>query len=238
MGSGRLPGKVMMHLRGRPMLGHLLDRIALAESVDDIVVAMPDSPENDSIARFCLNEQIAHFRGSEQDNLDRLARALKQQQADIGVVVYGDNPLIDPRIIDEHLKIFQSNPSLDWVGNNLRTTFPSGMEVEVFKFEAIEKANMFDLPLEIREHATLAIRQNPSSFALQNIEARGKRRRSDLAMGIDSIEDVKVVGMILDHFAGQDSFRLEEVIEFLDANPSIADINRRVFRRWRKYRND
>ena len=39
MGSERLPGKVMREVEGRPLLGHLLDRVKLSSELSDVIVA-------------------------------------------------------------------------------------------------------------------------------------------------------------------------------------------------------
>jgi len=238
MGSGRLPGKVLTELGPGTLLAMLIDRVSLARNLSDTIVACPSSEENDVIERFCIDRGIYCFRGSESDNLGRLCGALETRNADIGVVVYGDNPLIDPDIIDEHIELFLSTLSFDWVGNNLKTTFPSGMEVEVFRMATLKIVNSWNLPAEIREHATLAIRQHPEHFSLHNVEANGVRRRGDLALGVDQSEDLDLVRTVVDNFPGRTDFSLEEIIQFLDLNPNVAQKNRNVFRRWRRYRKD
>ena len=101
MGSTRLPGKVMMPLGNRPLLGFLIDRLRLCKTIDDIVVATSVEPENDVIEGFCSDEGVPCFRGSEQDVLQRTLGALEKTSAAIGVEVFGDCPQIDPRIVDD-----------------------------------------------------------------------------------------------------------------------------------------
>lgn len=71
-----------------------------------------------------------------------------------------DNPLIDPKVIDAvvaaHIK-----SGADYTSNTINPTFPDGMDVEVFTFEALERAwKEAKLPSE-REHVTSYIRKNP-----------------------------------------------------------------------------
>lgn len=236
MGSGRLPGKVMRDLCGRPMLWHLINRLRQCKLLDEIVIATPVTVENNVIAKFCENENMFCHRGSEENVLDRLVGSLEQRSAEVGVVVYGDNPLIDPVIVDEHVEYFLSNRHYDWIGNDLRTTFPAGMEVEVFSLQSIKDANLREVKPEVREHATLSIRQNPSIYNLFNVEAKGRRKRSDLCMGVDTAEDFQVVASIMSKFQNRQSFSLEDIIVFLDQNPNIVRINQGIHRRWRQYR--
>ena len=137
MGSSRLPGKVMKPVMGRPLLGHLLDRLRLCLTIDEIIVATATAKENDVIEEFCVKENIVCYRGSENDVLDRTLSALVAASATIGVEVYGDCPLIDPQIVDEIVGYFIRNPGYDFVSNDLKTTYPPGMEVEVSRVAAL-----------------------------------------------------------------------------------------------------
>ena len=236
MGSERLPGKVMRVIAGKPMLWYLAHRLKQTTTLDELVIATPQSRSNDVIADFCLANDIKCFRGAEDDVLDRLLQSLKACGADVGVVVFGDNPLVDPRIIDEFVELFLVGEEVDWLGNDLKTTFPPGMEVEVFTCEALEDSAVRFKDPKTREHGTLAIRQNPDLYRLRNIEAQEYRRRPDLYLGVDTPIDLDVVKSIVEYFGDDTSFSLEDIIKFLDENPGISKKNGKVHRRWRKYR--
>ena len=236
MGSGRLPGKTMVDLDGKPLLWHLISRLRKTREIDEISVATSILKENDVIEDFCRKENLSCYRGSEEDVLARTLGSLQAHDADVGVVVYGDNPLVDPVVIDEVIDFYKANLEYDWVGNDLVTTFPPGMEVEVFNVEALlDSARREDDP-RIREHGTLHIRQDPKNYSLWNIEAEGVRRRPDLHLGVDVGEDLEVVRMIIKNFSDSVAFSLEDVIEYLDKNPQLTSKNKNVHRRWRKYR--
>lgn len=237
MGSTRLPGKVMEVVLGRPLLGHLLDRMRLCSCLDNIVVATPDSTENDVIQEFCSSENIACFRGSEDDVLNRTLEALRSQSAGIGVEVFGDCPLIDPRVVDDIVRYFIQNPGYDFVGNDLVTTYPPGMEVEVFSVDALADSDRRVVDEAIREHGTLFIRQHPEIYKIINLDAPEQFHRPELELEIDTIEDLEVIRIILGHFSGRIDYRLEEIIEFLDSNQDVSRLNKNVPRRWKTARD-
>ena len=106
MGSGRLPGKVMRPVLGKPLLGHLLDRVKLCSEIDEIIVASSDRAENDVIESYCDFRGIVTFRGSEDDVLSRLLEALQMVHANVGVLLFGDGPLVDAKIVDKALSVF------------------------------------------------------------------------------------------------------------------------------------
>jgi len=67
MGSTRLPGKVLLPLAGREVLAHVLDRLAVCETIDDVVVATSDQPSDDVLAQWCDRRGVPVFRGSLDD---------------------------------------------------------------------------------------------------------------------------------------------------------------------------
>ena len=178
MGSSRLPGKVMRSVLSRPLLGYLLDRLRLSKTLDGIVVATSTAVENDVIEEFCRKERVACFRGSETDVLDRTLQSLKSMAATVGVEVFGDGPLIDPVIIDQVVDYYVKNEGYDYVGNDLKTTYPPGMEVEVFSTKALsDSSDRLPRSDPKREHGTLFIRQNPNIYKITNLEAPVRHHR-------------------------------------------------------------
>lgn len=228
-----------MPLGNRPLLGFLIERLRLCRTIDEVVVATSIENENDVIEEFCANEGIACFRGSEEDVLKRTLGALESVSATIGVEVFGDCPLIDPLIVDDIVTKFLDHARYDFIGNDLKTTYPPGMEVEVFSVAALQDSDDRVAASDpIREHGTLFIRQNPQLYKVINLEAEGKRRRPEVELEVDSREDLDVVTAIIQHFDPRIDFSLDEVLRFLDDNPEIVEINRSVHRRWKEFRDD
>ena len=83
MGSTRYPGKVMHEVVGKPLLGHLIDRVKKSKLLDDVVVATSLNKENDLIENYCIAHAIPVFRGDEDDVLGRTLGALNEMQAAI-----------------------------------------------------------------------------------------------------------------------------------------------------------
>lgn len=236
MGSTRLPGKALREIAGKPLLGHLLDRLELAERLDEIVVATSTRAENDAIEAYCRRRGATCFRGDEDDVLGRMLGALQAQSATVGVEVFGDCPLIDPAIVDRFVDLFvDSEGALDFLGNDLTTTWPPGMEVEVFSVAALaDSARRCDSAS--REHGTLFIRQHPELYRLRNVEAPAEFRRPDLELEVDTLEDLSVIEPVLRHFGDRPNVGLTELIAFMGERPEIASANRDVPRRWKKFR--
>ncbi|MBU4332847.1 MAG: glycosyltransferase family protein, partial [Candidatus Omnitrophica bacterium] len=200
MGASRFPGKVMKEILGKPVLGYLLERVKRSELINDIVVATSINRENDVIEEYCNENDFACFRGSEEDVLGRSLGALKSVNADVGVEIFGDGPLIDPKIIDHIVQVYLENEDkYDFVSNDLETTYPPGMELEVYSVKSLEDADKSTLDLAIREHGTLFIRQNPNVYRLFNIKAPEELNFPELEMELDTKEDFLVLENIINN---------------------------------------
>lgn len=239
MGSERFPRKHMHEVAGKPLLAHLLDRVRRSKLLTGMVVATPDTPQNDVIEKFCDVYGVPCFRGSESDVTDRMIKALESQKADIGSEVYGDCILTDPEILDLCIHEFLKDPKCDFVGNDLKETYPSGTYVEVFSMKSFKEAASGCQDVAIREHGTYCLRLNPGGrYKIRNIEAKGALRRPDLHLDLDYPEDFEVVKAILEHFSPRNDMSTEEIIAFLDAHPEVAKLNQNVHRRWRQAQQD
>ena len=238
LGSVRLPGKVMSVILGKPLLGYLLDRLNRCLLVDECVVAAPIRADNDLIEEYCDSRGVLCFRGSEDDVLERLLCALRWRDASAGVVVFGDCPLIEPTIVDHCIEIYKHNQIFDFVGNDLKTTYPPGMEVEVFSVDALSESNDRCVDPVVREHGTLFLRSHPNLFNLHNIEAPKAHRRPEISLEVDTAEDLIVIEEIIRKFKGRKDFNLDEIINYIDSRPELGMVNRNIPRRWRKYRRE
>ena len=238
MESTRLPGKALRVVGGKPLLHYLLERLTLACNIDCVVVATSVRVANDPIAAFCAERRVKCFRGPEDDVLARTLGALESVDAETGIVVYGDGPLVDPAIVDAMVETYAASAAAyDFVGNDLKTTYPPGMEVEVFSVAAMADSARRCTDPAIREHGTLFLRRNPNIYRLLNIEAPRELRRPELEIEVDTEADLKVIASILAHFPGRLDFSLAEIIVLLDAHPEIAESNRAVPRRWKEFRS-
>ena len=236
MRSSRFPGKVLAEVAGKPLLGYLLDRLELCRNLDQTIVSMTEVREDTAIEDYCQSRNIFCYRGDEHDVLGRLLKSYNAVDAEIGVVVFGDGPLVDPTIIDQAIDLYLAMPDYDFVGNDLKTTYPPGMEVEVFSINALSESAERCKSSIIREHGTLFLRTNPDIFRLYNFEAEKSLRRADLALEVDTVEDFRVIQKILENFGDRASFSLQEIIEFVDSAGDLVEINKHVPRRWQQYR--
>ena len=238
MGSNRLPGKALLKINNIPAIEYTYKRVLASNSIDDVIIATSNNKQDDSIEELCKKEKMLCFRGPEDNVLERLVLALQKYKANTGVIIYGECPLIDPNIISQIVNVYKDNiEDYDFVSNDLKTTFPPGMEVEVVSLEALERADSSIIDPSIREHGTLYIRKNPEIFRLLNVEAPRNYNFPNIEIELDTIEDYSVIDKIAKNFNDY-KYDLQKILSFLDANPTIRDFNKDISREWKKFRNN
>jgi len=218
MGSSRFPGKTLADLGGRPMLARVAERVGLARAVNRVVVATSTAPQDDPIADFCRIEQIACFRGSEDDVLDRFYGAAKEHGADVVVRITADCPLIDPGVIGRVIERFQGG-DCDFASNALRYTYPDGLDTEVFSMAALERAWREARKPAEREHVTPYLRSG--KFRVVNVENEVPLEKSQ-RWTVDHPADLEFVRGVYSAFGGRSDFRYQEVIQLLKERPELA----------------
>ena len=238
MGSNRLPGKALLKINNIPAIEYAYKRVLASNSIDDVIIATSNNKQDDSIEELCKKEKMLCFRGPEDNVLERLVLVLQKYKANTGVIIYGDCPLIDPNIISQIVNVYKDNiEDYDFVSNDLKTTFPPGMEVEVVSLEALERADSSIIDPSIREHGTLYIRKNPEIFRLLNVEAPRNYNFPNIEIELDTIEDYSVIDKIAKNFNDY-KYDLQKILSFLDANPTVRDFNKDIPREWKKFRNN
>ncbi len=218
MGATRLPGKVLMDVAGKPVLWHVIHRVSMAKTIDQVVVATTDRPGDDAVARYCKGTGVRLFRGSEADVLDRYYRCAKAHNADHIVRITADCPLHDPAVID-YVDHEYLGSGCDYATNAVEYTFPEGFDTEIFSMAALETAwAEARLPSE-REHVTPYIRKHGR---VRNVTA--PKRYPVYRCSLDHPADLEFIRQV---FAGigREMFGVDDVVAFLKDHPAVLAIN-------------
>lgn len=228
MTSKRLPGKVMLNAAGKPMLEHLVDRIRRAPSIDGIVLATTVNASDDVLVEFAQRVGIGHYRGSEEDVMARVIDAAESVDADIVVELTGDNPLIDPQIIEQSIQVFKANQS-DYLSSS---HYPIGMNTQVFRLAVLKRsAAMTDAVLD-HEHVTLHIRNHPELFSHLHLVAPPEVDWPELGLTLDEPKDYELLRNILEYFHSMNPlFSCLDIVRLLRQKPDWVSINQAVVRK-------
>lgn len=199
MGSTRLPGKVLMALHGKPMLAHVLERAGAVPGIDTVIVATTVHDRDNPIAEFCRRWQVPCYRGSEDDVLDRYYRASVLDRLQAVIRITADCPLLDPAVVERVVAEFLVSGA-DYCSNVHPPTYPDGLDVEVMRIEALERAWCEAADPFEREHVTPYIWRRPfavdeSGFTMSNVA--DAHDRSALRWTVDTAADLEHVRQLL-----------------------------------------
>ncbi len=120
--SSRLDGKALADIAGCPMIQHVWNRCREARSLDRIILATDDKRIETAARTFgaeVVMTDPAHASGT-----DRVAEAVREIDCGVVVNIQGDEPMLDPLMIDEVVAPFASEPDTRFV------TLGQGIEEE------------------------------------------------------------------------------------------------------------
>jgi spore coat polysaccharide biosynthesis protein SpsF (cytidylyltransferase family) len=228
-GSSRLPRKILKEVQGKSLLEIQLERIKKCSTLTEIIVATTDKKEDSIIYDKAIGWGFQASRGSELDVLDRFYQAVKDKKADWIVRVTSDCPLIDPELVDQVIRFVQENDA-DYGSNGLIESFPDGQDVEVFKFEALQKAWENAKLQSEREHVTPYIRNNSTAKGKSMFTAINYPCESDyskIRMTVDQEEDFKLIEILIQKL-GSDKSWLEYTNYIIEHN--LDQLNNQIIR--------
>ena len=228
MTSTRLPGKVLMTILDKPLLGYLVERIQRASLVENIVIATTDDSSADPIVNFCADNGIDCVQGDTEDVLSRYYLAATTFAADPIIRITGDCPVIDPDVVDKTLKHYLTHyPKYEYVSNILDRKYPRGMDTEVFSFKTLEKVHQTATKQYDREHVTAHFYTNPDQYNISGVS--NDEDLSAHRWTVDTKEDLELIKKIIETLYPQKpEFTLDDIIELLKQNPKWSTINRNV----------
>lgn len=225
MGSTRLSGKVLRPLGGQTVLSRVIQRVRRFRLIDDLLVATTVEPADDAIMKEAERCSVEIFRGSEDDVLDRYYRAACQARADAVVRITSDCPLIDPEVSDHTIqKFLDSRP--DYASNALERTYPRGLDTEVVRFAALERAWKEATEPYQRAHVTPYLYQNPDKF--QVLSVKGPSDLSGYRWTLDTPEDLEFLQEVYARLGGAEDFTWHGVLRLMEREPGLAEKNQHI----------
>jgi len=96
-GSTRFPGKVIHSIAGKPLVQYVVEQSQKAKSLSDVIVATDDQRIAEAVKKFC---RVEITRADHPSGSDRIAEVAGKIACDAVVNIQGDEPLIDPAVID------------------------------------------------------------------------------------------------------------------------------------------
>jgi spore coat polysaccharide biosynthesis protein SpsF (cytidylyltransferase family) len=227
-GARRLSNKVLLDLGGKTVLEHVISRVNRAKTINEAVVVTTVSKEDLKIVELVSQKGIRVLCGSEDDVLDRYYQAARLLNAQHIVRITADCPVIDADVIDQVVNYYFKSKA-DYCSNALSQTFPDGLDVEVFSFDALAKAWKNTRLSSEREHVTPYIRNHQQMFKVVSVDHPvnlGAHRWT-----LDEKKDYMFLKELFDGLYRKNTyFGMNDILRFLEKNPKIININAAITR--------
>lgn len=228
MGATRLPGKMAIELApGLPALGAVIERVRRAACIDGVVVATSTESRDDAIAAIAERFGVHAFRGSETDVLGRVVGAGASAGADVLVSVTGDCSCISPMVLDAGIALFLER-GCDFLSNCLEDTFPQGIDVQVVRFAALQRAYAMAQEEPYRrdqnnfEHVNYFIRNHPDMFSMHRYTAPPQYHHPNLILLLDTPLDLDMMRNIYTQlYSKNPQFDLDDLLRFVKVAPDM-----------------
>ncbi len=221
LSSSRLPGKVLLHLAGAPMILRQVERVRRAARIDRLVVATSDQPSDDRLAETLAEAGVETYRGPLDDVLARFIGALDAWPADHVVRLTGDCPLVDPGLIDATIGLHLQTGA-DYAQNRLVDKgFPKGQDVEVITAAALRQAAARASTPEEHEHVTWGVWNHPETYKVVRLEPPVDQ--GQVRWTVDRPDDYEFVRAVYDALYPADpAFTSDDIRAFVRSHPDLA----------------
>ena len=223
-GSTRLPGKALMDLGGRPVLGWVVRAAQAATWIDEVIVATSTSAGDDAVADLAGSVGVAVVRGSEEDVLSRFVAALDAHPADAVVRLTADCPLLDPTLIDAVAGAWAAAPVHDYVSTVLVRCLPRGLDVELVTARALRAVDRMATGHD-RVHVTSGVYADPTAYRLLGLCVTPPA--DDLRVTLDTAADLALLRALVAELPDAPP-AWRDVVAILRARPDLVAINAEV----------
>jgi len=225
MSSSRFLGKVLADLGGITLLEQCITRLYRAKSVKNIVVAIPDSPEDDPIATAAERMEVAVFRGSLLNVVERMWDAMHSHGMGTPLVyrAMSDQPFMDWEALDRSAALMLEN-NWDLI---LPLSFEEdpvyGAGVSPWSYRAFQAIRENSTQPDELEHPGMWLRRNLDVFDYGLIDLPHWCYRP-YRLELDTPYDRGLVLRLIEHGVTADT-PLRDVIRILDRNPRLTEAN-------------
>ena len=220
--STRLPKKLLLKIKGKPIISHLIDRLKLAKKVNEIIICTSSLEQDKPLARIANDNNVKCFFGDPDDVLVRMYDAAIKYNLDYILTITADCPFVDPHYADAIVDTFKKTGA-DLVRqlDLPHGVFSYGIKIEALK-KVIEIKNTSDTEVWGRYFTDTGL------FNVVDYEVKNKfHRRPGMRMTLDYPEDWRFFEAIFNKlYKNNHIFSLDEILNFIDTNTNILKINK------------
>jgi spore coat polysaccharide biosynthesis protein SpsF (cytidylyltransferase family) len=192
--SKRLPSKMLKKIINRTLLERVIIQIQKVKKIKKVIVATSNHKSDDPIANYCKKKGIEFYRGPLNNVTMRFYEVIKKFNFRSFLRVNGDSPLIDFKLIEYFIKIYEKN-NYDILTNACPKSFPKGQSIEIINSNLFKKEFKNIKSRGDLEHVFTYFYKNKSLFKIKNISC--KKNLNKLNFSIDTYKDLLRVRNIL-----------------------------------------
>ena len=229
MGSTRLPNKSMLDLAGAPLVGRIIERLQRTSVLSEIILAIPDSPENEVLSDLAQEFGATVFRGSEDNLLDRYYQAARKVKAEVVVRIPADNPLSEPEEVDKIVNYHLNSKNSGFTSNLaeiFNSGYPDGIGAEVFNMDTLEELWRNEQDPRKLEHVHLNFfdysSQKPvnlEKFPVKTLVCPPEYARPDLVLDVNSWDQYRFIRKIYSSlYRDNPCFGIRQIINWVNTN--------------------
>ncbi|HYX06099.1 MAG TPA: glycosyltransferase family protein [Bacteroidales bacterium] len=238
--SSRFPNKVIKNILRKPLIVRLIEQISYSKRLDKIIVATSTEKSDDTLYNVCKTNNIECYRGELDNVLKRYIDAADYYNIDTVIRITGDNPLIDPELIDNMISLFESKNELDYINNVHKYGSVHGSGCELIKFTCLKSSYQIIKDQkdkdEYLEHVTLFIRKNPDKFNIHMFVPPENLCRPEISYSVDYPEDLQVIKYIYNKLYTEYNYiKTSDVLKLLDSTPEVKMLNKNLHKSLPEY---
>lgn len=228
--STRLPKKLLLDIKGRPVISHMLDRLKLAKKVDEIIICTSTEEQDKPLGEISRLNNVKCFFGDPDDVLSRLLSAAEKFELDYILNITADCPFVDPVYADNIVDKFVETDA-DLIR---QFELPHGVFSYGIKVDSLRKI------VDIKESSDTEVWgryfTDTGLFNVVDLDVENQfHKRPGLRMTLDYPEDFDFFSRIFDElYTDEAVFSLDDILHFLDDNPDVIKINKDCGDKFRK----
>jgi spore coat polysaccharide biosynthesis protein SpsF len=225
--SSRLPMKVIKPLSDIPMIIHMLDRLKLAKTPEEIIICTSTVGQDDPLEQIAEEQGVKCFRGDPDDVILRLTDAAKFYDIETVINCTADNPFVDPIYID---KLYQHHIKQENEFSKIEG-LPWGTFSYAMSRQAMQK--VCDMKDEKDTEVWHGYFMDTGRFKWDALQVTDKAVNwHNLRLTVDYPEDFALMERIFDElWDGKSVFPLSDIVELCRNNSEIVAINEHVLQK-------
>ncbi len=232
LASKRLPKKILADLDGKPMVVHTMEQVLKAQKLDKVILAIDSEETLDALKDFGFDMVMTskdHCSGT-----DRVAEVVKKNEdAEVIINIQGDEPLVDPNIIDALVGLFEDKYVNMGTAISTKLTVDDLLDYNVVKAIIDQDKNVIDFKRNIydseigglyRHIGIYGFRRNALfQFSMLDRSPREQKRKLEQMRALDNGLPIRATITGFESFAVDTKSDLNKVLQLMGAKETGLD---------------